>query len=231
MRNIGLKCTPLKVTILGKGSLAKKVKTPPQQFAFSLRLSISTGLPLDNFTFEITDVCSSDKDTITNFPMLFKDTSLLMISTLSFETNNHQTHEISLVYPQLIDYNQQGPPILDTFKNNEELSEFMELQGTIPYGDHKVGFDIILDTQAYYGETIESFSCKSENLRIISRSLSENHIVALSNPKIVKIKDISNGENLYEVLEDEGFNLPLSALHQEKSTVLAEKCNPVNLGT
>jgi hypothetical protein len=54
--------------------------------------------------------------------------------------------------------------------------------------------------------------------------------VALTNPKIVKRKDISNGENLSEAPEDEGFNLPLSALHWEQSAILAEKCTPVNLG-
>lgn len=57
----------------------------------------------------------------------------------------------------------------------------MGLQDNIPCGDHKVGFIIELDTQEYYREMIESLSCKSEKLRIILRSLSENHIVALSN--------------------------------------------------
>ena len=106
----------------------------------------------------------------------------------------------------------------------------MGLRDKIPDGDHKAGFIMELDTHAYYGETIESFSRKSEKLRIISKSLSENHTVALSDKKKVKRKDVSNGENLSEVPEDEGFNLPLRAIHQEKSAVLAEKCNPVNLG-
>lgn len=103
-----------------------------------------------------------------------------MINTLSYESEN-QSNEIKLVYPQLINYDQWGPPILDTFKNDEALSEFMGLQDNIPCGDHKVGFIIELDTQEYYREMIESLSCKSEKLRIILRSLSENHIVALSN--------------------------------------------------
>jgi hypothetical protein len=37
--------------------------------------------------------------------------------------------------------------------------------------------------------------------------------MAFTDPKKFKIKDVSNGENLYEALEDEAFNLPLSALH------------------
>lgn len=50
-------------------------------------------------------------------------------------------------------------------------------------------------------------------------------------PKKVKIKDVSNGENLFEAPEDEGFNLPLSALHREQPAILAKKCTSVNLGT
>lgn len=96
-------------------------------------------------------------------------------------------------------------------------------------GYHKAGFEVVLDTQAYYGETIDSLSRKMENMRLISQSHSENHYVALTNPKTIKIKDVSNGENLSEALEDEGFNLPISALHREQSTILAKKCTPVNL--
>lgn len=53
--------------------------------------------------------------------------------------------------------------------------------------------------------------------------------MALSDHKIVKRNDVSDGENLTKALKDEGFNLPPSALHQEKSTVLMKKCNPMNL--
>lgn len=55
--------------------------------------------------------------------------------------------------------------------------------------------------------------------------------MALSDPKIIKRKDVSNDEKLFEASKDEGFNLPLSTIHQEKLVVLAKKCNPVSLGT
>ena len=38
------------------------------------------------------------------------------------------------------------------------------------------------------------------------RSDGENHIVAVSEPKIVKIKDVSKGENLSEAPKDEIFD-------------------------
>lgn len=101
----------------------------------------------------------SDEEPIIELPILFKDSSLLIISTLYFESNN-QTHELK-VYPQLINYDQWGPPILDMLKNDEALLEFMGLWDMILHRYHKFGFDIKLDMHSYYGETIESFSCKS----------------------------------------------------------------------
>lgn len=82
----------------------------------------------------------------------------------------------------------------------------------------------------YYEETIESFGRKIDDIKITCKSLSENHIVALSYPKIVKINDTSKGENLSEVPKDEGSNLPLSAMHLEKLAVLEKKATPVNVG-
>ena len=43
---------------------------------------------------------------------------------------------------------------------------------------------------------------KKENIRFDG----ENHIVAVSEPKIVKIKDVSKGESLFEALADEIFD-------------------------
>jgi hypothetical protein len=107
----------------------------------------------------------------------------------------------------------------------------MGLKDNILEGDHKERFEIILDTHAYYKEMVESLSHKIRDMRVISQSPSENHIVTLSYHKIVKIKDVYDGENLIEMPKDEGFNLPPSALYQEKSIVLEEKCNLVNVGT
>jgi hypothetical protein len=76
--------------------------------------------------------------------------------------------DIKLIYPQLIDWDQRGPPTLDCFENDKALSEFMGLRNNMPLGDHKVGFEVVLDTQAYYGETIDSLSRKIENMKLIS---------------------------------------------------------------
>jgi len=62
-----------------------------------------------------------------------------MLSSTSF-TSQPKSPNLELVYPDLIDWDQQGAPILDTFQNDEALVEFMGLRKGIPLGDHKVGF-------------------------------------------------------------------------------------------
>ena len=54
--------------------------------------------------------------------------------------------------------------------------------------------------------------------------------MAVLEPKIVKIKDVSKGENLSKVLEDEILDT-LPSHFQEISSVLIEPTQPVNLGT
>lgn len=49
--------------------------------------------------------------------------------------------------------------------------------------------------------------------------------------KIVKTKDVSKGENLFEMPKDEGFNFPSISIDQEKSTILIESSQLVNVGT
>ena len=61
------------------------------------------------------------------------------------------------------------------------------------------------------------------------RSDAENHIVAVSEPKKVKIKDVSKGGNLFEAPEDEIFDA-LRSHFQERSLVLIEPIHPINLG-
>ena len=61
------------------------------------------------------------------------------------------------------------------------------------------------------------------------RSNGENHIMAVSEPKNVKTKDVSKGENLCEAPEDEIFDA-LPSHFQERSLVLIELTQPINLG-
>ncbi|KAH9311339.1 hypothetical protein KI387_026374, partial [Taxus chinensis] len=62
---------------------------------------------------------------------------------------------LDLVYPCLVERDQQHHVPLDLFKNYEEIVEFMGIRDTIPIGDHKKGFFINLDTYAYFGEEAE----------------------------------------------------------------------------
>ena len=58
----------------------------------------------------------------------------------------------------------------------------------------------------------------------------ENHIVAVSEPKKVKNKDISKGENLPKVPKDE-IHGSFPSYFQDRSLVLIEPMQPINLGT
>ena len=59
------------------------------------------------------------------------------------------------------------------------------------------------------------------------RSDGENHIVAVSEPKKIKT---SKGENLSKAPKDEIFDA-LPSHFQERSSILIETTQPINLGT
>lgn len=122
-------------------------------------------------------------------------------------------------------------PVLDQFQNDEAIAKFMVLQTSIPSGDHKEGFVMELEQEAYFGGEIVSSSheIKKDNVKIRMRSPRENYYVVLSDPEKRKIKEKSKGENLFEVLEDGGFNLPIFE-YQEKSALLFEEAKPINAG-
>ena len=119
---------------------------------------------------------------------------------------------MSLVHPNLIDWDQQGPPIFDQFENDEAIVEFFELCEGMPWGDHKSGFSIDLNIMAYFGESTLPSSRKNENhgkkkKNNKNRSLGENRKVPLDQEK-VKIKDVSKGENLFKASEDGRLDIP-----------------------
>lgn len=88
--------------------------------------------------------------------------------------------------------------------------EFMGLQIDIPIGDHKVGFIMELEQEAYFGGEIKPSSHKNERNNIKIQSPRENHIMVLLDLKKRKTKDAFKGENLPEEPKDGGFNLPIS---------------------
>jgi hypothetical protein len=82
--------------------------------------------------------------------------------------------------------------------------------------------DMREDDMKYLSHTIKKKKNKCSN--------GENHVVVVSEPKIVKIKDASKGEKISEAPED-GICDALPGHFQERSYVLIELMQPVNLGT
>ena len=56
------------------------------------------------------------------------DTTKLDIHIYAFDQNLFSTNDgISLVFLELIDWDQQGPPIFDQFKNDDAITKFFKL--------------------------------------------------------------------------------------------------------
>ncbi|GLJ53608.1 hypothetical protein SUGI_1143590 [Cryptomeria japonica] len=134
-----------------------------------------------------------------------------------------------IIHPELIEWNQPNSPCLDFFQNDEAIIDFLELRDNLPSGDHKAGFTIELNSATYFGADAKPFSCK--NITIKHGSSSENHTMALFDPTKVKRKSISNGENLFEVPEDEGFDILPASTQHERSMILIKETKEYNVGT
>jgi len=89
MQKLGLDCTPLSITMHGRGAPSRVVRSSPQISTTTFRAPVCLGVPVDNVTFDVTDVCASsdDDDTIVGLPRLFEDSILLMISASPAESN------------------------------------------------------------------------------------------------------------------------------------------------
>ncbi|GLJ21183.1 hypothetical protein SUGI_0387850 [Cryptomeria japonica] len=134
-----------------------------------------------------------------------------------------------IIHPELIKWNQPNSPCLDFFQNDEAIIDFLELRDNLPSRDHKARFAIELNSAAYFRADAKPFSCK--NITIKHGSCSENHTVALFDPTKVKRKSVSNGENLYEAPEDEGFGILPANAQQERSMILIEETKEYNVET
>ena len=73
-------------------------------------------------------------------------------------------------------------------------------------------------TGTHYHTHISGTHMSQEDIKFLSQQMKnkkkkwndgENHSVAVSDPKIVKKKDVSNGENLFEVPKDETLDILL----------------------
>jgi len=107
---------------------------------------VANAFPADSMSTE--DIINDSSLHMTN---LFAEFSIFMLSFVSL-TSTTSTQNVTLVYPKLIDRDQQGSPVIDVFQNDEDLAEFMGLREGIPLGDHKVGFVMELEPTAYFGE-------------------------------------------------------------------------------
>lgn len=249
-----------KVTTHGKGRDSNDEITPedtrPETDSNEWEWSSfsSSSYALDNIFIDLDNLPMEDKHAITPLPKRCphawiesfwdpsseldtsnsdSDTTNVYIFTISALSLLKTDDDMPLVYPQLIQYDQQEPLTLDCFQNDEAIAEFLGLREGIPQGDHKAGFSIDLDSIAYFGESTPSSSHQNEKRKEKiknqkNRSLSENR-KALSDHTKVKIKDVPAGENLSEAPKGGRVDIPLSI--QDKSTLLVEMTEEINLGT
>ncbi|GLJ55837.1 hypothetical protein SUGI_1198920 [Cryptomeria japonica] len=179
---------------------------------------------LDSFVIETDE--ESAIDDLNNYLDIPKYNCIFTLSPANFEDIN----DLPLVHHQLIDWDHEGPVQFDTFQNDEAFIDYLGIRDDLPPGDHKAGYTIELNSMAYFGEGVGPSSRKNVKIRTNQGSYDENHTVALSDPKKVKRKDISEGENLSEAPEDGRLNI-LPTSYEEKSSMLVEETIKTNIGT
>lgn len=170
----------------------------------------SSGVNLHSYRIEANEESySDDPDDCIEIP---EDSCVFTLTPVDFENIDG----LLLIHPQLIDWDQHEPPQLDTFQNDEAFNDYLGIRDDIPIEDHKEGFIIELDSVTYLGENAKPFSHKNIKIKTNHGSYGENHIVAVSDPKKVKRKDISEGENLSEVPQDGRFDtLPMTSCEEK----------------
>lgn len=128
---------------------------------------------------------------------------------------------LSILHLELVNWNQNEPSNLVTFPNSYTLGCYLNEIEPLHYFTSSTSGNIL-------EEDIKSLSQKRKNKK--KRFDSENYTVSVSQLKKVKIKEVSNGENLLKVPKDEKFDILLENF-QERSIVLIESTQPINIGT
>lgn len=105
---------------------------------------------------------------------------------------------LSLTRPELIDWNPNASSEVLTFQNDYALAYYLNTVKPVTSSTNEQGINMNEADIEYLSHKIK----KKKN----RRSDGENHLVAVSEPKRVKTKDVSKGENLFEVPEDEIFD-------------------------
>jgi hypothetical protein len=141
----------------------------------------------------------------------------------SFHINHIKTSpSLSLIYPELIDWSiQNQKPEIRSFQNDYEITCYLNAIEPVISSTSKPAVNMTKSDIKYLSQKI-----KRKN----KRSDGENHIVAVSNPQKSKNKGVSNGENLSEAPADEVLG-SLPSYFQDRSLVLVEPTQPINLGT
>lgn len=123
-------------------------------------------------------------------------------------------NSLSLVHLEFIDCTPQYRPLnIPTFANDYTLACYLN-------AIEKMGFSTSEQSQNMTAADVKYLSRKNQKRKNKS-SDGQNHTMAMSESKIVKIKDVPNGENLSEVPEGEILDI-LPDHFQERSSVLIE---------
>lgn len=144
-----------------------------------------------------------------------------MIMFLKLVENNHND-SLSLLYAELIEWNQEEPINLVTFPNDYVIAYYLNFFKLFNSSISKSSMTMTV-------EDIKFLSLKKKH-KNNKRFDGENHLVAVSDPKIVKIKDMSEGENLSKEPEDGKIDI-LHDHFQERSSMLIDPTQLINLGT
>lgn len=132
-------------------------------------------------------------------------------------------HTLSLVHLELIDCSLQDQPMnVPTFSNDYMLAYYLKAaepmySSTSEQSENMTKIDI---------KYLSHKNQKNKNKRFDDK----NHIVAVSESKKEKIKDVPKGENLSEALEGEILDI-LPSHFKERSSILIEPTQLVNIGS
>lgn len=93
--------------------------------------------------------------------------------------------DIPSSYPELLDWDQRGPPILNQFDKDDALINVLELYEGIIIDVHIEEIPLEVNTLVYFGESTPSSSCKIENEEKYenNRSLGKNQQAPLYHEK------------------------------------------------
>lgn len=145
--------------------------------------------------------------------------------SISVNTISQSFPTLTIKYPELIDQTSTNLSHgIYTFPNDYALACYL-------YVVEPMRTSISELSVSMTESDIKYLSQKNKNKKKKKKSSEgENHFVVVSEPTKVKIKDVSEGENLSEVPKDEIFDVLLSHL-QDRSLVLIEPTQSINLGT